>query len=104
MRTNAAKAVIYTVFTFAGLVGLWAAGALVAGLHQANWQVTELLRQYMIATGMIRHFNTLVDYYTHIKGAEYLICLAFFVVFPVFYRYVTKDKSTTDRARITTRG
>lgn len=99
MRTSSAKAVIYSVFLFAALIGLWAASALVAGLHQANWQVSELLRQYMVATGMIKHFDTLVDYYTHIKGAEYLICVAFFVVFPAFYRYVNRDET-----KITTEG
>ena len=31
---------------------------------------------------------TLVDFYQYIKGVEYLICLAFFIGFPRFYRYV----------------
>jgi hypothetical protein len=36
--------------------------------------------------------HTLVDYYTHIKGIEYLICVAFLVAFPAFYVYVNKEK------------
>jgi len=29
---------------------------------------------------------TLVDFYQYIKGIEYLICVAFFISFPMFYR------------------
>lgn len=72
--------------------GIWAGAALIAGLHHSNWQVSELLRQYMVATGMIKTFNTTVDFYSHIKGVEYLICVAFFVVFPLFYRYANEDR------------
>ena len=42
----------------------------------------------------IGHFKevfTLVDYYQYIKGVEYLICLAFFVGFPIFYKYINHD-------------
>ena len=79
------------VLGFGALIGLWAVAALVGGLSQAG-SVSELVRQYMVATGMITPLHTLVDYYTHIKGIEYLICVAFFVVFPVFYTYVNKEK------------
>ncbi len=81
------------VLGFGALIGLWATAALVGGLSQAG-SVTELARQYMVATGMITPIHTLVDYYTHIKGIEYLICVAFFVAFPVFYNYVNKEKKT----------
>ncbi len=40
---------------------------------------------------MVKPLHTLVDYYTHIKGIEYLICVAFFVAFPVFFKYVNKE-------------
>ena len=75
------------------VIGLWAVAALIGGLNQAG-SVGELARQYMVATGMITPLHTLVDYYTHIKGIEYLICVAFFVAFPVFYVYVNKEKRT----------
>lgn len=75
-----------------GLFGLWALAALTAGLHQVNWQVTELMRQYLIATGLIQPLHTLVDFYSHIKGIEYIICVVFFVAFPVFFQYVEKRK------------
>ena len=79
------------VLGFGALIGLWATAALIGGISQAG-SVTELARQYMVATGMITPIHTLVDYYTHIKGIEYLICVAFFVAFPVFYNYVNKEK------------
>jgi hypothetical protein len=43
--------------------------------------------------GEIKEVFTLVDYYQYIKGVEYLICLAFFVGFPVFYRFINKKDS-----------
>lgn len=75
-----------------GIFGIWAAAALLGGLHRVNWQVTELVRQYMVASGIIQPLHTLVDFYTHIKGIEYLICVAFFVVFPIYFKYIEKQK------------
>ncbi|MEN8189589.1 MAG: hypothetical protein ABFS19_07065 [Thermodesulfobacteriota bacterium] len=73
------------------LMTLWAGASLTAGLRQADWQIGELARQYMMATGMIKPIHTMVDFYSHIKGIEYLICVAFFVAFPVFFKYVNKE-------------
>jgi hypothetical protein len=42
--------------------------------------------------GEVKEVFTLVDYYTYIKSMEYLICVAFFVGFPMFYRYINKEK------------
>jgi hypothetical protein len=92
MRPNILKITAIGVFFLCCSCGVWAGIAIVAALHHVNWQVTELLRQYMIATGMIRPTHTLVDFYTQIKGIEYLICVGFFVVFPLFYRYVSKER------------
>ena len=79
------------VLVSGAIIGLWATAALVGALSQAG-SMNELVRQYMVATGMVTPLNTLVDYYTHIKGIEYLICVAFFVAFPAFYTYVNKEK------------
>jgi hypothetical protein len=38
--------------------------------------------------GQMKEVFTLVDYYQYIKGVEYLICVAFFVGFPMFYRHI----------------
>lgn len=74
------------------IVCLWAGAAVTIALSQTNWSISELARQYMVATGMIKPLHTMVDFYTHIKGIEYLICVAFFVAFPVFYTYVNKEQ------------
>ena len=79
------------VLGFGAVIGLWAVAALIGGLNQAG-SVGALAHQYMVAIGMITPLHTLVDYYTHIKGIEYLICVAFFVAFPAFYIYVNKEK------------
>ncbi len=84
------------------VISLWAGAALISALTQVNWQVTELARQYMTATGIIKPINTLVDFYTHIKGIEYLICVAFFVAFPAFFVYVNKE-TTPEKREVRTR-
>jgi hypothetical protein len=75
------------------IFGIWALAALVGGLHQVNWQVTELMHQYLLASGLIQPIHTLVDFYSHIKGIEYIICVVFFVAFPIFFQYVEKRKT-----------
>ena len=87
------------MLSFGALVCLWVAATMVGALHQANWQVSELARQYMLATGMMRPMHTLVDFYSHIKGIEYLICVAFFVAFPVFVKYVNKEATKVTVSR-----
>jgi hypothetical protein len=71
---------------------LWVGAAITGALYQTNWSISELLGQYMVATGMIKPLHTMVDFYTHIKGIEYLICVAFFAAFPAFYTYVNKEQ------------
>jgi hypothetical protein len=56
--------------------------------------MTELLH----AVGYTRTIHTLVDFYQYIKGVEYLICLAFFVGFPTFFRYLHKSGAATQEA------
>jgi hypothetical protein len=45
--------------------------------------------------GEVKEVFTLVDYYSYIKSMEYLICVAFFVGFPIFYRYINKKEEST---------
>lgn len=47
------------------------------------------------ALGEFKEVFTLVDYYSYIKSMEYLICLGFFVGFPMFYRYINKKEEDT---------
>ncbi|MDK9717343.1 MAG: hypothetical protein OEL57_05470 [Trichlorobacter sp.] len=50
------------------------------------------------AIGHVKSIYTLVDFYQYIKTVEYLICIAFFVGFPMFYRYMMSGKSSTQEA------
>ena len=55
------------------------------------------MNQLLSSVGEIKEVFTLVDYYQYIKGVEYLICVAFFVGFPMFYRYINKvDENTSN--------
>lgn len=74
-------------------VGLWSMVAIAFSLAQANWQVSELFRQYLVAVGAIGEFETLVDFYTHIKGVEYIICVAFLGAFPAFFKYLNRTEA-----------
>jgi hypothetical protein len=84
-----------TVFKFSSiflgsLITIWSSAAILSGLAQVNWQVSELLRQYLIAVGLMQEFHTLSDFYAHIKGVEYIIAVMFLSAFPAFYAYLNK--------------
>lgn len=74
------------VAALGGIIGIWAFATLLTGLSSVNWQASEMVRQFLVATGNIQEYETLVDYYTHIKGVEYLVAAAFFVAFPIYYK------------------
>lgn len=78
------------------LACLWSGAAFMSGLAQVNWQFSELLRQYLIALGVMQEFHTYVDFYTHIKGIEYIICASFLGLFPVFYAYLNKTPAGSE--------
>jgi len=48
--------------------------------------------EFLNTIAYIKSVHTLVDFYQYIKAVEYLICLAFFVSFPMFYRYLNKSE------------
>ncbi len=72
------------------LISIWAMSAMIGALYQSGWSVEELARQYLQATGISGSPQTLVEYYSHIKGMEYLICVVFFIAFPTFYTYINR--------------
>lgn len=79
------------VLGFGVVFGLWAGAAFISAMVAVGGPVA-LLTSYMGAVGMTATFATLVEYYTYIKGIEYLICVSFFVAFPVFFNYVNTEK------------
>jgi len=63
------KRIAWHASIFCGtIISIWTAAAFLSGLAQVNWQVSELLRQYLIAVGLMQEFHTMSDFYTHIKG------------------------------------
>ena len=94
MKQNNSKTAGRIILAAGSVMCLWVAAALTSALSTAGWSVSELAGQYMVAIGMVKPLHTLVDYYTHIKGIEYLLCVAFFVAFPVFFKYVNKAPKT----------
>ena len=93
-KTNTPKsmtAIKFASIFFGSLITLWSAASVLSGLAQVNWQVSELLRQYLVAVGLMQEFHTLSDFYTHIKGVEYIIAVLFLGSFPVFYSSLNKQ-------------
>lgn len=80
------------MMSMAGVIGLWVAAAMTFALARVDWQVSELARQYLVSIGLIQDYETLVDFYTHIKGVEYIICLAFLGSFPAYFKYLSGSK------------
>lgn len=46
---------------------------------------------FFLNVGQVEQIYTVVDYYSYIKGLEYLLCLLFFALFPIFYRYINSE-------------
>lgn len=76
------------------IFGLWSLAAVLGGLRETGWNVVAFARSGLVASGMIQPIHTMVDFYTHIKGIEYIICVAFFVVFPLFYRFIDRPEKS----------
>ena len=82
-----------TMLTIGFMITLWSVMAIVSGIITSGG-ISQFTGQYMETIGMIKPLHTMVDYYTHIKGIEYLICVTFFIAFPVFFKYINKEKSS----------
>ena len=95
MTTRKSQPLAATLLAAGLMFLLWASAALISGLHQVHWQVTTLLREMLVASGLVTPIHTLVEFYTHIKGIEYIICVAFFIAFPLFFQFVEREKSKT---------
>ena len=93
-QTTGERRVIKGMLVGAGLIGAWVCTAMMFALAKMDWQVGELFRQYLVSVGLIQDFETLVDFYTHIKGIEYLICLAFLGTFPAYFKYLNRERKT----------
>ena len=87
------KRVAWHASIFCGtLISIWSVAAFLSGLAQVNWQLSELLRHYLVAVGLLQEYHTLSDFYTHIKGVEYIIAVLFLGIFPAFYMYLNRSR------------
>jgi branched-subunit amino acid ABC-type transport system permease component len=91
-KMNSKRIAWHTSIFCGTVVSIWSVAAFLSGLAQVNWQISELLRQYLIAVGLLQEFHNLSDFYTHIKGVEYIIAVLFLAAFPVFYTYLNRSK------------
>lgn len=91
-RINSKRIAWHAAIFCGTLISIWSSAAFLSALSQVNWQLSELLRQYLIAVGLMQEFHTLSDFYTHIKGVEYIIAVVFLGAFPVFYSYLNSSK------------
>ena len=91
-KINTKRVAWHAAIFFGTVISIWSVAAFLSGLAQVNWQVSELLRQYLVAVGLMQEFHTLSDFYTHIKGVEYIIAVLFLCAFPVFYTYLSHSK------------
>ena len=57
----------------------------------------DALQQLFGKMGEVTEVFTLVDFYQYIKGVEYLICVAFFIVFPMYYKYLHQDPEELEK-------
>jgi hypothetical protein len=57
----------------------------------------ELFGQFFQSVGEFTEVYTLVDFYQYIKGVEYLICVAFFIGFVKFFKYINSAPAETEK-------
>ena len=91
-KANSKRVIWNGAIFFGTIISIWSSAAFLSGLAQVNWQFSELLRNYLIAVGLMKEFQTLSDFYTHIKGIEYIIAVLFLGAFPVYYNYLNRTK------------
>ena len=56
----------------------------------AKANLCRMIGQILDSIVEVHKVYTLVDFYQYIKGIEYLICIAFFIGFPMFYKYLNE--------------
>lgn len=55
------------------------------------------MKELLLSIGEFKPVYTLVDFYQYIKGVEYLICIAFFIAFPMFYKYIHSGEARGEK-------
>jgi len=55
----------------------------------------QIIEFFTYIGGVVR-IGTLVEYYDYIKAVEYLICIGFLIIFPLFYKNVITYNRDTE--------
>jgi hypothetical protein len=60
----------------------------------------EALANFFQSVGTVKEVYTQVDFYTYIKSVEYMICVAFFIAFPMLYKRLHRDTSSHQEKQV----
>ena len=85
------KGLAISILAIAGVITVWAGSALCSDVVHAKEQTSGLLN-FLNSIGLIKTKETLVDFYTYIKGVEYLLVVIFLCFFPLYYKFLGGKK------------
>jgi hypothetical protein len=60
----------------------------------------EAFTNFFQSVGTVKEVYTQVDFYTYIKSVEYMICVAFFIGFPMLYRRLHRDSGSHEEKKV----
>lgn len=60
----------------------------------------EALNNFFQSVGTVKQVYTQVDFYTYIKSVEYMICVAFFIGFPILYRHLHREPRSHEEKKV----
>lgn len=60
----------------------------------------DALANFFNSVGTVKEVYTQVDFYTYIKSVEYMICVAFFIGFPMLYKHLHRDTNRHEEKRV----
>lgn len=60
----------------------------------------EALNNFFQSVGTVKEVYTQVDFYTYIKSVEYMICVAFFIGFPILYRRLNREPGNNEEKKV----
>ncbi|PKN16367.1 MAG: hypothetical protein CVU66_01180 [Deltaproteobacteria bacterium HGW-Deltaproteobacteria-23] len=60
----------------------------------------EVLNNFFQSVGTVKEVYTQVDFYTYIKSVEYMICVAFFIGFPILYRHLHRESDSHETKKV----
>jgi hypothetical protein len=60
----------------------------------------EAIMNFFQSVGTVKEVYTQVDFYTYIKSVEYMICVAFFIGFPILYRHLHRSPEINEEKKV----